>query len=52
MFNFNLISKFKIDYKSKCEKYGQSKQTRKSFKSILQRGSQFFKLIHNDVCDS
>lgn len=34
MFNLNVISKFKIDHKSKGEIYVQSKQTRKPFKSI------------------
>lgn len=52
MFNLNLIFKFKIDSKSKCEVCAQSKQTKKPFKFIRQKNSQLFKLIHSNIYDS
>ena len=52
MFHLNFIPKFKINHKSKYEICAQSKQTRKSFKSISHQHTQLIELIHSDVCDS
>ena len=50
MMNLDLIQKFEINSKTKCEIYVQAKQPRKPFKSVETK-TKLLELIHSDMCD-
>jgi len=52
MMSLNLIPKYSIDSKKKCEICVQSKQPRKGFHTCIKKKTNLLELIHSDVCDS
>ncbi|KAK9147563.1 hypothetical protein Scep_006320 [Stephania cephalantha] len=50
MVHLNMLPKFKIDLKHKCEVCAESKFVRQTFKSVHLRSSELLDLIHSDLC--
>jgi hypothetical protein len=50
LISLNLLPKFKIDKKHKCETCVEAKSAKSSFRSI-ERSTEPLELIHTDVCD-
>ncbi|KAK9119049.1 hypothetical protein Scep_017142 [Stephania cephalantha] len=51
MAHLNMLPKFKIDLKHKCEVCAESKFARQTFKSVQERSNELLDLIHSDLCD-
>jgi len=49
--SLNLIPKYSIDMKKKCEICVHSNQPRKAFHTCIQKETNLLELIHSDVCD-